>query len=227
MLSAVPDDALLSSLLAAVAARPADVALRLHVAALLTQQGRPVEAVQQCAAVLALDPANQQAVDLLSTASAALAPAPDPATRRRVPAQSPWCGAVGKPVSAVRRILYVRGGEILPGRGPLEITFQGGDVLLLDGGSDGESLVARVEPWPDPFGGPLSPENAAFVRKAGKWTAFDVSSSPPMARFIGARLRAVEEIRSPTGKTTGATLWLDSGLIQVVVEADELVVDVA
>lgn len=48
-----------------------------------------------------------------------------------------------------------------------------------------------------------------------------------MAPFIGARLDAVDDIRSPTGKTIGATLRLDSGLIQVLVEADDLVVDVA
>ena len=125
---------------------------------------------------------------------------------------------MGKPVSAVRRILYVRAGEITQDRGPLEISFQDGRVLLLDGGSDGEALVVRTEPWTDPFDGPLSPENAGFVGEAGKWTAFDVSSSPPMDRFIGARLHAVDEIRSPTGKTTGATLRLDRGLIQLVVD---------
>lgn len=61
-------------------------------------------------------------------------------------AQPAWTGALGRTVSAVRRILYVRGGEVAEDRGPLEISFQDGHVLLLDGGPDGESLVVRAEP---------------------------------------------------------------------------------
>jgi hypothetical protein len=56
------------------------------------------------------------------------------------------------------------------------------------------------------------------------------STSPPRRRwpgFLGARLCAVDEVRSPAGKTTGALLRLDTGVIHVSVEADELIVDVA
>ena len=68
----MPDD-LLDSLLAAVAGRPTDVPLRLHLADLLIRHGRLAEAVQQCAAVLALRPSNGRAVELLGLASAGLA----------------------------------------------------------------------------------------------------------------------------------------------------------
>jgi SpoVK/Ycf46/Vps4 family AAA+-type ATPase len=61
----VTDDALLTSLLAAVDANPADVALRLHVAELLAGRDRLPEALAQCTQALATEPAHPGAVALL------------------------------------------------------------------------------------------------------------------------------------------------------------------
>jgi SpoVK/Ycf46/Vps4 family AAA+-type ATPase len=61
----VTDDALLTSLLAAVDANPADVALRLHVAELLAGRDRLPEALAQCTQALAAEPAHPGAVALL------------------------------------------------------------------------------------------------------------------------------------------------------------------
>lgn len=59
---------LLESLIAAVAARPDDVPLRLHLAELLLQAGRESEATTHLAAVLQQDPANAQAHVLMKRA---------------------------------------------------------------------------------------------------------------------------------------------------------------
>jgi ATPase len=59
---------LIDSLLRAVADRPDDVPLRLHVVELLIADGRGTEAVQHCAAALQQDPSNQQAHALLAQA---------------------------------------------------------------------------------------------------------------------------------------------------------------
>ncbi len=73
-------DPLLDSLLAAVAARPDDVPLRLHVAGLLLDGGHPEQALTHVSAVLAATPTDAAALDLLRRVSAALGGgAPGPA----------------------------------------------------------------------------------------------------------------------------------------------------
>lgn len=84
---------LIDSLLAAVAANPADSVLRLHVTRLLLDAERPTEALEHCTAVLRSDPGNQEALDSLARATtmltggvqaaADLTP-PSPPWRRRV-----------------------------------------------------------------------------------------------------------------------------------------------
>ena len=74
-------DHLLASLRAAVAAAPDDVALRLHLAQLLNGAGRRDEAVQQAAAVLQREPANGEALALVTGAPPV--PAEDPAAAHR------------------------------------------------------------------------------------------------------------------------------------------------
>jgi SpoVK/Ycf46/Vps4 family AAA+-type ATPase len=61
-------DALIDSLTAAVAARPDDVALRLHLAELLVRAGRSGEAIGHAAQVLAHDPANEAARRVMGSA---------------------------------------------------------------------------------------------------------------------------------------------------------------
>jgi SpoVK/Ycf46/Vps4 family AAA+-type ATPase len=62
------DSPLLDSLAAAVAARPDDLPLRLHLAELLLQAGRGGEAIGHAAQVLASEPANESARRVMSTA---------------------------------------------------------------------------------------------------------------------------------------------------------------
>jgi SpoVK/Ycf46/Vps4 family AAA+-type ATPase len=69
------DSPLLDSLAAAVAARPDDLPLRLHLAELLLQAGRGGEAIGHAAQVLASEPANESAQRVMSTALGGPAPA--------------------------------------------------------------------------------------------------------------------------------------------------------
>ena len=62
------DDALISSLGAAVEAAPEDVPLRVHLAELLLAAGRPDEAIQQAAAALGVDPGSQAARSVMQRA---------------------------------------------------------------------------------------------------------------------------------------------------------------
>jgi SpoVK/Ycf46/Vps4 family AAA+-type ATPase len=70
------DPELLSGLRAAVAAVPENLALRLHVAALLLEAGRPAESLEHSSAVLALAPGEREALDLVARATAAIPDAP-------------------------------------------------------------------------------------------------------------------------------------------------------
>jgi SpoVK/Ycf46/Vps4 family AAA+-type ATPase len=69
----VPDDALLTSLLAAVDASPDDVPLRLHVADLLASRDRLPEALAHCTQALSRAPGDPQAVAMLQRLTAAIA----------------------------------------------------------------------------------------------------------------------------------------------------------
>ncbi|MEJ3655695.1 ATP-binding protein [Actinomycetes bacterium KLBMP 9759] len=71
------DDALLSSLLAAVAAAPEDVPLRVHVAGLLAERDRLTEALQHCTQALAVEPGNPAALAMLQRLTTLLASRPD------------------------------------------------------------------------------------------------------------------------------------------------------
>jgi SpoVK/Ycf46/Vps4 family AAA+-type ATPase len=79
MILSVSDDALISSLGAAVEASPHDVPLRVHLAELLLAAGRAEESIQQAAAALGVDPSSTAARDVMARAMAPATTAPDTA----------------------------------------------------------------------------------------------------------------------------------------------------
>src|SRR5436190_1195550 len=85
-------------------------------------------------------------------------------------------GVVGQRITTIRRIFFVAGGVVERSNGPIEFSFEDGSCLLLESGPDGETLRLSRASWQDPFLAPLSPENADFVARSGKWTAFCVSA---------------------------------------------------
>ena len=81
----------------------------------------------------------------------------------------------------------------------------------------------RATAWEDPFAGPLSAENRAFVEQSGKWAAFDVSAVGAFATFIGDVLASAEPVLGESGHPTGVILRTGGGgVLRVDVEADEL-----
>ncbi|HZE40217.1 MAG TPA: AAA family ATPase [Stackebrandtia sp.] len=68
----------LDGLLAAVAASPDDVSLRLHLAEELLAHGRAAQALEHCSAVLSLRPEHARGLELLSAITAAMAAPPAP-----------------------------------------------------------------------------------------------------------------------------------------------------
>ncbi|WP_229073235.1 26S protease regulatory subunit [Actinoplanes sp. DH11] len=91
-------DALIDSLTAAVQARPDDLPLRLHLAELLVSVGRGAEAIAHAAQVLAREPGNPAAQQLMARA---LGPAPAaPAGPPPASPATPPTGAPGTPPAA-------------------------------------------------------------------------------------------------------------------------------
>jgi SpoVK/Ycf46/Vps4 family AAA+-type ATPase len=84
------DPELLAGLRAAVEAVPDNLALRLHVATLLLEAGRPAESLEHSSAVLTLVPGQHEAVELAARATAALPAA-------FVPAAAPYPTAPTEP----------------------------------------------------------------------------------------------------------------------------------
>ncbi|HEX4832785.1 MAG TPA: ATP-binding protein [Trebonia sp.] len=106
-----PEPSVLDSLRAAVAAMPADVPLRLHLATLLLQADQRDEAVRHLGAVLQADPGNATALGLLTSS---VRPAP---AERPIPRPAP--NQTGRP-----------GHQSPPGPGGLEPTapFETGEL---------------------------------------------------------------------------------------------------
>jgi SpoVK/Ycf46/Vps4 family AAA+-type ATPase len=105
------DDALISSLLAAVALNPDDATLRTHVASLLLAAGRPAEALAHLSQVLATDPGSAVALGLLQQATEALnntTPGPAPAA---APAGDFDWSAAEQEVADLAPPMYVDGSD--------------------------------------------------------------------------------------------------------------------
>ncbi|UGT59407.1 hypothetical protein [Nocardia asteroides] len=134
---------------------------------------------------------------------------------------------VGKVVTALRRIHYVFEGAVDEQEGAIEFTLADGDVFLFDSGSDGSELRVKRERWVDPFESPLSPENVEYVAEYGKYTAFDVSSSAPYARMIGAPIERAEEVLLPDGRVAGMVLTIGGSVVRFETLADEMRVEIA
>ncbi|HEX4473258.1 MAG TPA: AAA family ATPase [Nocardioides sp.] len=91
------EDALISSLGAAVEAAPEDVPLRVHLAELLLTAGRSDEAIQHAAAALAVDPGARAARDVMQRAMSPGAGGiePEPSPGSAVPGKPPAQGGAG------------------------------------------------------------------------------------------------------------------------------------
>jgi hypothetical protein len=130
---------------------------------------------------------------------------------------------VGQRISHIRRVLYVGPDGHIGSTGAIELSCASGKVVVLDSGADGESIRVSDRPWEDPLGAPLSPQNRAWVDKAGKWAAFDVSGDPRYSPLVGELVTAVEPISEDT-TITGVVIRTPTASLNAHVEFDDMVV---
>lgn len=91
------------------------------------------------------------------------------------------------------------------------MTFDSGDVVLLDVGSDW-TLVAYPEPWVDHFEEPLDDDNPEFVRRSGKWSA--VALSPDLSdALVGSRITSASLVHNEMGEVSGVRLVTETAVV--------------
>ena len=128
---------------------------------------------------------------------------------------------LGQYVSQLSILIYEHHGELWWENTPLQMSFESGEVLLLDGMSNGEALRANLTAWRDPFAGNLTPENQAFVDNHGQWKLQDVSMMEPYHSLIGQALRRINPIVNQFGTLSGVQLGFDQAKLYFIVEFDE------
>ena len=132
---------------------------------------------------------------------------------------------IGRSIATIRRVFYVHKGVVNRAEGPLELTCQDGSCLLLEPAGNAYDLRAEESPWIEIFGEPLSPENAEFVARSGKWTAFDVSSEDPYAQLIGHPIEQVEFVQDEDDTILGVILQCHSTWVLALSANDDLIVE--
>lgn len=135
----------------------------------------------------------------------------------------------GSSIAQIRRIFYEFKGVLDDSFGGLEITTSQGDVFYLDCAGDGERLSVSRTAWEDPFQGPLSAENQAYVDEFGKAAAVDVSAVEPYSALLGETVGDVLAIVRGDGSRradVGAVLLTNTNYVCAFAEADEFFVSV-
>ena len=139
MILPVSDDALISSLGAAVEASPRDVPLRVHLAELLLAAGRHDEAIQHAAAALGVDPTSGAARDVMQRAmspgAAPSEPAPVVEDERSDPGPGPdafdWSHAENE-LGDVAPPMFVDDADVVPDESAYDVQRSG--IRLADVG---------------------------------------------------------------------------------------------
>ena len=128
---------------------------------------------------------------------------------------------VNRKVSGLRRVMYVHQHHADESCGPIEVSFEDGYGLVFDAGPDGESLALKSGCWVDPFAGEQSAEDLDFVRRSGKWTAFEVNASESLGRAVGERVLAVKPLLR-NQKVVGCSVVLETLTVTFEARFDEL-----
>lgn len=131
------------------------------------------------------------------------------------------CGVEGKVLASIARVLYEHGGQLDTSDGPVELRFEDGGTLLLDGGSDGETLRTSSSPWRDPFAGQLSAANRAYIQEHGRWTRVDLSNEDAYRDLVGNDVVEMAPLFNEFGRLSGVKLATFDRTMWFVIEGDE------
>jgi hypothetical protein len=100
----------------------------------------------------------------------------------------------GKSLDTIYRIFPVIDGITNEEEGFLQLKFADDTWLLLAGGSDGETFLAKPERWHDSLEDPLDVEIAAWAKEYGKDELIDVSDLDQYRGLIGKSLTDIKGI---------------------------------
>lgn len=126
-----------------------------------------------------------------------------------------------KVVTSISRVLYEHNSQLDTSDGPVELRFEDGEALLLEGSGDGETLRISWSPWQDPFAPRISDENAAYVQEHGKWTRTDVSHEHGYRDLVGEALAEAAPLFNEFGRLSGMKLVTETRTMWFVIEGDE------
>lgn len=133
---------------------------------------------------------------------------------------------VGQLVTRVRRVFFEVDGGCDRSVGALEISFDDGVSIVFDVAGNGQDISIKPRSWADPFEGKMTAENIEFVRRSGKWTAFDVSVDSPYSSLIGKPLTKQTPIIIEGNGMIGVSMDIGGHTVKAEVVADDLKVDI-
>jgi hypothetical protein len=130
---------------------------------------------------------------------------------------------VGHQIVRVERLRYEYLGRQERESGDLQLWLDDG-ALHISVAADGETVRVEDGPWVDPFLGPLSVDNEAYVATHGKWNLVNVSEEVPFSSLVGKTIEQVVPLTNRFGRTIGAQIVAGDVVLNVYVDADELFV---
>jgi hypothetical protein len=111
-------------------------------------------------------------------------------------------------VKVVRLTWHWPGEPDEPNVGPVQLVFDDGRGLLLDGRSDWTLVLAETDPgddgWRDPYD---------YDYDGGRWLSRDASAEPPFASVIARPLAHLEQLRNEVNEVIGLRLDFDGQML--------------
>ncbi len=129
-------------------------------------------------------------------------------------------GTKGKQIKKIHVALFVYKGNRKWDDSPLQITFEDGSVILLEGDGN-DNLIVTKSVWKDYFQGHLSQENQDFIRENGKWSLFDVSEMQPFKQLLEKSIQSINPIYNQFDRLNGVQFRIDDFFLNFVNIADQ------
>lgn len=129
--------------------------------------------------------------------------------------------SIGKTIKALHVILYAYREQYDWSDIPMQLNFQDGSTLLLQGHSNGERLQASERGWEDPFEGKLDEANQQYINQHGRWIQQDVTAKEPYSQLIGKKILEVLPITNQFSTLSGVCIKTQSTWLNFFIEFDQ------